>query len=47
MTYVGISPYCAKAIQGLIILAALVADAALARIERHGVLLGRGSAGAR
>jgi rhamnose transport system permease protein len=47
MTYVGISPYWAKAIQGLIILAALVADAALARIERHGVLLGRGSAGAR
>ncbi|HET6584215.1 MAG TPA: ABC transporter permease [Nannocystaceae bacterium] len=47
MTYVGISPYWAKAIQGLIILAALVADAALARIERHGGLLGRGSVAAR
>ena len=35
MTYVGISPFWAKAIQGLIILAALVADAALARIA-HG-----------
>jgi rhamnose transport system permease protein len=41
MTYVGISPFWAKAIQGLIILAALVADAALARIERHGSLFGR------
>ena len=35
MTYVGISPFWAKAIQGLIILAALVADAALARMT-HG-----------
>ena len=34
MTYVGISPFWAKAIQGLIILAALVADAALARMAR-------------
>jgi rhamnose transport system permease protein len=42
MTYVGISPFWAKAIQGLIILAALVADAALARIERHGSLFKRG-----
>ena len=41
MTYVGISPFWAKAIQGLIILAALVADAALARLERHGSLFGR------
>jgi rhamnose transport system permease protein len=32
MTYVGISPYWEKAIQGLIILAALVADAVLARL---------------
>jgi rhamnose transport system permease protein len=32
LTYVGISPFWAKAIQGLIILAALVADAALARL---------------
>ena len=41
MTYVGISPFWAKGIQGLIILAALVADAALARFERHGSLFGR------
>jgi rhamnose transport system permease protein len=32
MTYVGISPFWEKAIQGLIILAALVADAVLARL---------------
>ena len=44
MTYVGISPFWAKAIQGLIILAALVADAALARFERHGSLFGRRAA---
>jgi rhamnose transport system permease protein len=42
MTYVGISPFWAKAIQGLIILAALVADAALVRLERHGSLFRRG-----
>ena len=47
MTYVGISPFWAKAIQGVIILAALVADAALARLERHGSLLGRGPVVAR
>jgi rhamnose transport system permease protein len=47
MTYVGISPFWAKAIQGLIILAALVADAAMARIERHGSLFGRSAAVAR
>jgi rhamnose transport system permease protein len=47
MTYVGISPFWAKAIQGLIILAALVADAAMARLERHGSLFGRGAAVAR
>ena len=41
MTYTGISPFWAKAIQGLIILAALVADAALARLERHGSLFRR------
>ena len=35
MTYVGISPFWAKAIQRLIILAALVVDAALARMT-HG-----------
>ncbi len=34
MTYVGINPFWAKAIQGLIILAALVADAMLARLAR-------------
>jgi rhamnose transport system permease protein len=47
MTYVGISPFWAKAIQGLIILAALVADAALARLERHGSLFKRGAVVAR
>jgi len=47
MTYVGISPFWAKAIQGLIILAALVADAAMARIERHGSLFARRAAVAR
>jgi rhamnose transport system permease protein len=47
MTYVGISPFWAKAIQGLIILAALVADAALARFDRHGSLFGRRAAAAR
>jgi rhamnose transport system permease protein len=47
MTYVGISPFWAKAIQGLIILAALVADAALARFERHGRLFGRRAVAAR
>ena len=47
MTYVGISPFWAKAIQGLIILAALVADAALARFERHGSLFGRRAVAAR
>jgi len=41
MTYVGISPFWGKAIQGLIILAALVADAAMARLERNGSLFGR------
>jgi rhamnose transport system permease protein len=35
MTYVGISPFWGKAIQGVIILAALVADAVLARLV-HG-----------
>lgn len=47
MTYVGISPFWAKAIQGIIILAALVADAALARLERHGSLFRRGAVVAR
>jgi rhamnose transport system permease protein len=36
MSYVGINPFWEKAVQGLIILAALVCDAALARIEHHG-----------
>ena len=41
MTYTGISPFWAKAVQGLIILAALVAEAALARLEHHGSLFRR------
>jgi rhamnose transport system permease protein len=40
MTYVGINPFWAKAVQGLIILAALVADATLARLARRGGLFG-------
>jgi len=40
MTYVGISPFWGKAIQGLIILAALIADSALARMA-HGNLRSR------
>jgi ribose/xylose/arabinose/galactoside ABC-type transport system permease subunit len=47
MTYVGISPFWARAIQGLVILAALVADAALARFERHDSLFGRRAVAAR
>jgi rhamnose transport system permease protein len=47
MTYVGISPFWGRAIQGLIILLALVADAALARLERHGSLFRRGPVVAR
>ena len=41
MTYVGINPFWAKAIQGVIILAALVADAVLARIAVKGSGSGR------
>jgi rhamnose transport system permease protein len=41
MTYVGISPFWGKAIQGLIILAALVGDAAIARLAKHGSIFGR------
>ena len=36
MTYVGISPFWAKAIQGAIIISALLADAALARLATRG-----------
>jgi rhamnose transport system permease protein len=41
MTYAGINPFWTKAIQGLIILAALVADAALARMALNGNPTGR------
>lgn len=41
MTFVGISPFWGKAIQGFIILAALLADAALARLARQSRPLGR------
>jgi rhamnose transport system permease protein len=47
MTYAGINPFWTKAIQGLIILAALVADAALARLALHGNTTGRASVVAR
>ncbi|MDQ2667539.1 MAG: ABC transporter permease [Gemmatimonadota bacterium] len=45
MTYVGISPFWGKAIQGLIILAALVADATLARMARGNLRSGAVAAG--
>ena len=35
LTFLGINPFWEKAIQGAIILAALVSDAALGRLERH------------
>jgi rhamnose transport system permease protein len=44
MTYAGINPFWTKAIQGLIILAALVADAVLARLTVHGNATGRARA---
>jgi rhamnose transport system permease protein len=47
MTYAGINPFWTKAIQGLIILAALVADAALARMAHNGNPSGRARAVAR
>jgi rhamnose transport system permease protein len=47
MTYAGINPFWTKAIQGLIILAALVADAALARLALDGNSSGRARALAR
>ena len=36
LTFVGISPFWEKAIQGAIILAALVSDVALGRLEKNG-----------
>ena len=39
LTFLGINPFWERAIQGGIILAALVADVALARLERHGAKL--------
>ena len=36
LTFVGINPFWEKAIQGAIILAALISDVALERVERHG-----------
>jgi rhamnose transport system permease protein len=35
LTFLGINPFWEKAIQGAIILAALISDVALGRIERH------------
>jgi rhamnose transport system permease protein len=37
LTFVGINPFWEKAIQGLIILAAVVSDAVLGRLARPGV----------
>ncbi len=39
LTFLGVNPFWEKAIQGAIILAALVSDVALARLERHGAKL--------
>ena len=36
LTFVGMSPFWEKAIQGAIILVALISDVALARLEQHG-----------
>jgi rhamnose transport system permease protein len=44
MTYAGINPFWTKAIQGLIILAALVADVVIARMTVHGNPTGRARA---
>ena len=44
LTFVGISPFWEKAIQGAIILAALVSDAVIARLEHHVGFLGRARA---
>jgi rhamnose transport system permease protein len=38
LTFVGINPFWEKAIQGAIILAALVSDVALGRLNQHGRL---------
>ena len=38
LTFVGVNPFWEKAIQGAIILVALVSDAALGRLEKHGKL---------
>ena len=38
LTFAGINPFWEKAIQGVIILAALVSDVALGRLEKHGKL---------
>lgn len=45
LTFMGINPFWEKAIQGGIILAALVSDVALGRLERHGRLNPARSAG--
>ena len=47
LTYVGVSPFWEKAVQGAIILAALVSDAAIARLEHHVGFIGRARAAAR
>jgi rhamnose transport system permease protein len=39
LTFLGVNPFWEKAIQGAIILAALVSDVALARLEHHGAKL--------
>jgi ribose/xylose/arabinose/galactoside ABC-type transport system permease subunit len=45
LTFMGVNPFWGRAIQGAIILAALVSDVALGRLENHGKLNPAGAAG--
>jgi rhamnose transport system permease protein len=45
LTFMGVNPFWGKAMQGAIILAALVSDVALGRLENHGKLNPAGAAG--
>jgi rhamnose transport system permease protein len=46
LTFMGVNPFWGRAIQGAIILAALVSDVALGRLEHHGKLDAVRAAGA-
>ena len=47
LSFLGINPFWEKAIQGAIILAALVSDAVIRRVDQHVSLLERGPAPSR